>query len=150
MRGARMLVRGRQVASDRMTETIRAGSIRDATDESTGNPIEVVGDVVYEGPARVKYTSNAISTDDSSSQVFTSQKIIVSIPVQPATLLPGEGEEPGEGVVPAVNVVLPGGTAVEVLSSTSDPALVGRKYTTDGVPAMGQVTAHRYSVTELD
>jgi hypothetical protein len=119
------------------------------TDEETGNPVESFS-AVYEGPARVKYTNTAVATDDSSSQVFTSQSIVVSIPVQPATLHAGDGTDPGDGVVPNVNLVLPGGTAVEVLSSTSDPGLVGRKYTTDGVPDMGQVTAHRYSVTELD
>lgn len=140
---------GRAQAVSRMTETIRAGRLVEVTDEETGNPVESFT-AIYEGPARVKYANTAVSTDDSSSQLFTSQSIIVSIPVQPATLVAGEDTDPGDGVIPNVNVVLPGGTAVEVLSSASDPALVGRKYTTDGVPDMGQVTAHRYSVTELD
>nr|WP_278101160.1 DUF6093 family protein [Microbacterium proteolyticum] len=141
---------GRAAAVSRMTESITAGRFTDGVDEVTGDPTRVlVGDPLYVGPARVKYTANAVQNAVGASQLVTTQQVVVSIPTQPATVTPGEGELPSVGVWPYVNVTLPEGTVITVTASSSDPALVGRSYTVDGVATLGQSTAHRYPVTEL-
>lgn len=144
-----VIAQGRAAANAIMTETIVAGEYVDATDEDTGDPTRVLKRKLYEGAARVKYTANAVRNSDSSGQLLTTQDIVVSIPTQPATLAPGNGVSPDVDLSPAVNVTLPEGTAIEVVASTSDPALVGRMFTVDGVAEMGQTTAHRYPVVEL-
>lgn len=120
----------RREADARMTEIVRAGTYTDGTDEDTGDQTRVIVEVLYEGPARVRYSANAVRGDDRVGQVFASQDITVSIPT-------------------AAQTRIPDGAAIEVLASTVDPVLVGRVYTVDGAPAMGQTTAHRYPVTEL-
>ena len=139
----------RSQAESRMTETIRAGVYTDSTDEATGNPVRTLVEALYEGPARVKYPGNAVQSSVSAGQVVVQQDVIVSIPVQFPSLLPGEDVLPGDGVVPSVMVFLPEGATVEVLSSASDPLLAGRFYQVSGSPDMGQVTATRYPVSEL-
>lgn len=146
---ARLLPSFRATANSRMTETVVAGEYADTTDESSGDPVRTLISKVYEGPARVKYTANAVRNDDRAGQLLTTQDITVSIPTQPATLAPGDAQPPGDHLSPAVNVTLPEGTAIEVIASTSDPALIGRMFTVDGVAEMGQTTAHRYPVVEL-
>lgn len=140
----------RGLANSRMTETIIAGRFVDGVDEETGNPTRVpVGEPLYSGRARVKYTDNAVRSAEGASQLVTTQDVTVSIPTQPATLAPGEAQSPYNGLAPSVNVTLPEGTVIQVVASTSDPALVGRTYTVDGVATLGQSSAHRYPVTEL-
>lgn len=125
-----MLPSLRAEANARMTEVVQAGNFRDSTDEETGNPVTVpVGDLIYDGIARVRYQDNAVRDADSASQIATAQDVSVSLPWG--------------------SVALPEGTRVLVTQSKSDPALVGRSYTVDGAAAMGQTTAHRYPVTEL-
>lgn len=120
----------RAQANGRMTETVRAGHFEDGVDEATGAPTRVpVGEPLYEGPARVKYTDNAVRAADGASQLASAQDVTISVP---------------HGIA-----VLPEGTDVVVLYSTSDWALVGRVYKVDGSPTLGQSTAHRYPVSEL-
>jgi hypothetical protein len=120
----------RAQANGRMTETVTAGTFTDGVDDATGGPTRVpVGDPIYTGPARVKYTDNAVRSAEGASQLVTTQDVTVSLP---------------HG-----SVVLPEGTDVLVTASTADPALVGRSYKVDGSPTLGQSTAHRYPVTEL-
>lgn len=140
---------GRYAAKSRMTETVMAGRFVDGVDGETGDPTSVlVGEPLYVGVARVKYTANAVRNGEGASQLVTTQDVTVSIPTQPATLEPSEVQPPDDELAPAVNVVMPEGTVIVVTASTSDPALVGRRYTVDGVATLGQTTAHRYPVTE--
>lgn len=127
---ARILPELRRAADERMTETVKAGTYTDGTDEVTGDPTRVIVEVIYEGPARVRYSANAVRGDDRVGLVFASQDITVSIPT-------------------AAQTRIPDGAAIEVTASSVDGVLVGRMYTVDGAPAMGQTTAHRYPVTEL-
>lgn len=120
----------RAQADGRMTETVKAGTYTDGTDEETGDPTRTIVEVLYEGPARVRYSANAVRSDDRVGLVFASQDITVSIPT-------------------AAQTRIPDGAAIEVTASAVDPVLVGRMFTVDGAPAMGQTTAHRYPVTEL-
>jgi hypothetical protein len=125
-----MLSRGRKRADARMTETVTAGHFTDGVDEENGNPTRVpVGEPLYDGIARVKYTDNAVRNAEGASQLVTTQDVTVSLP---------------HG-----SVVLPEGTDVLVTASVSDASLVGRVYKVDGSPTLGQSTAHRYPVTEL-
>jgi len=120
----------RAQANGRMTETVTAGHFTDGVDEATGNPTRIpVGEPLYEGPARVKYTDNAVRNAEGASQLVTTQDVTVSLP---------------HG-----SVVLPEGTDIAVTFSTADWSLVGRAYKVDGSPTLGQSTAHRYPVTEL-
>lgn len=130
MLGGRMLNRGRKRADARMTEMVTAGHFEDSVDEETGSPTRVpVGDPLYEGPARVKYTDNAVRAADGASQLASAQDVTVSLPYG--------------------TVLLSEGTDLLVVSSVADPALVGRVYKVDGSPTLGQSTAHRYPVSEL-
>lgn len=125
-----MLPHLRREAEGRMTETVTAGHFTDGVDEATGNPTRVpVGEQLYDGIARVKYTDNAVRNAEGASQLVTTQDVTVSLP---------------HG-----SVVLPEGTDVLVTASTADVALVGRAYKVDGSPTLGQSTAYRYPVTEL-
>jgi hypothetical protein len=139
----------RQQAESRMTETVRAGVYTDGTDPVSLDPVRTLVEVLYEGPGRVKYPGNAVRNAQAAGQVVSTQDVRVDIPVQQASLLPGDDTLPGDGMVPSVLAVLFEGAGVEVLSSTADPALVGRWYRVEGAPDMGSVTAHRYPVTEL-
>lgn len=139
----------RAQAESRMSETIRAGVHTDGVDGNGDATYVLVGDYVYEGPARVKYPGNAVRSAVAAGQVVAQQDVVVSIPVQYPSLFPGEDVLPGDEVTPSVAVILHEGITIEVVSSTSDPLLVGRFYQVSGAPDMGQVTATRYRVTEL-
>lgn len=121
---------GRSAANSRMTETVTAGRFEDGVDEGSGDPILVpVGDPLYTGPARVKYTDTAVSVSDGASQLVASQDVSVSLP--------------------SGSVVLPEGTVILVSGSSVDAGLVGRSYRVSGAPTLGQSTAYRFPVTEL-
>lgn len=126
-----ILAQGRaRTEQKRFTETLRAGQVVDTTDEDTGDPVRtVVEPFIYEGPGQVKYPGTAVSDSDGTAQVVTEQSVIIKTPV-------------GAPVVPE-------GAGFEVVASRVDASLVGRTYTVDGAPASGQVTSHRYRVTEL-
>ena len=130
MRGARMLQRGRGLANELMTETVRAGHVTDSTDPVTGDATQTIAEpFVYEGPARVKYPGTAVSDSTATGQLVASQTVMVKLPV-------------GSPVVPE-------GAGFVVVASEVDESLVGRTYRVDGAPEAGQVSAHRYPVTEL-
>lgn len=121
---------GRRRAEALMTETVTAGAFTDGVDEEMGDPtFELVGEPLYTGPARVKYTDSAVSVSDGTSQLVASQDASVSLP--------------------SGSVVLPEGTVIRVDASTADAGLVGRMPRVSGPPTLGQSTAHRYPVTEL-
>lgn len=125
-----VLERGREASARRLTETVRAGYVTDGTDPVTGDAVQtVVAPYIYEGPAQVKYPGTAVSDVTGTGQVLAVQSVVVKLPV-------------GSPVVPE-------GAGFTVTASTVDSALVGRTYRVDGSPEAGQVTNHRYPVTEL-
>ena len=126
----RALGMARKRANDLMTETVQAGRVVDGTDPVTGDATQTIAEpFVYEGPARVKYPGTAVSDSTATGQLVASQTVMVKLPV-------------GSPVVPEGSVFL-------VTGSTVDGSLVGRLYRVDGAPEAGQVSAHRYPVTEL-
>lgn len=129
MRGARMLARGRALADARMSEAVVVGLYTDGTDEETGDPIRVLVESHYDGPARVKYESLTVSNSNAASQPVAAQKPVLSIPTGSA--------------------LLPEGDTVRVVESVADALLVDRFYKIDGAPQSGQTTSHRYPLEEL-
>jgi len=122
-----VLVRGRERAEQRMTETIIAGTWTKKT--VAGKATRVLVTEKYSGIARVANgASRAVSDRDSASQSVATQNLRVDLPVAAPMLTDGD--------------------EIEVTQSTSDAALVGLVVEVTGIPDMGQVTAHRYPVKE--
>ena len=123
-----LLEAGRAAAEARMTETVRAGLFKLATDADTGKPVRTLVTGRYEGLAQVKYPSLVVTEGEGASQTVAAQNVVVKIPTDSTVLR--EGDE------------------IEVLTSTADHSLVGRIYRVDGNPQAGQTTSLRYPVTE--
>lgn len=121
---------GRRTADARMTDVVRIGLVgyADDPDPVTGEPVEVIRELRYEGKGRVAYPSYAVAESTPASQPIAQQDVVVSIPVGVAVVSDGD--------------------RVEVVSSSVDPNLVGRKFNVKGQPVAGQVTAYRIAVTE--
>jgi hypothetical protein len=112
------------------TETLSFYSVDGMTvDPETLNNVEAVS-VLHVVAGRVKYPSLTVSDRAAVGQVFATQAVHVHVAL---------------GAAPNVRT----DHFVEVTASTSDPALVGRKFRVTGNPQAGQVTAHRYPVEEL-
>lgn len=116
-------------ANSLMTETVIAGIPEDGTDPVTGDATQAIPEARYEGRARVKYNSSVVSDSGVTGALVKVQNITIKLPVQ--------------------GTVLEEGDLIEVTASDVDDSLVGRKYIVQGAPDAGQVTAHRYPVTEL-
>lgn len=116
-------------ADSLMTETIVAGLAVDGTDPVTGDATQTIPDPRYEGSARVKYNSSVVSDSGVTGALVMVQAITVKLPAKAPVLEEGD--------------------VIEVTESELDASLVGRKYIVRGAPDAGQVSAHRYPVTEL-
>lgn len=129
MRGARILARGRNLANDRMSETVTVGSFTDGTDPVTGDPIVVPVDTRYTGIGRIKYESLAVSETDGAGSPVATQAPILSVPTGSPAFFEGDG--------------------VTVTASVADGSLVGRSFTIAGRPQAGQTTSLRYPLEEM-
>lgn len=128
MKHLEVLARGRAKTEARMTETVRAGLFKTATDPGTGKAVRTLVTSRYEGSGQVKYPSLVVTEGEGASQTVAAQNVVVKIPTGSTVL--HEGDE------------------IEVLTSTADQSLVGRIYRVDGTPQAGQSTSLRYPVTE--
>lgn len=81
-------------------------------------------------PGRVKFPTATVSESSAVGQSVASQSVIVSVAV---------------GATPLVRT----DHFCIVTGSAVDPGLIGRKFRIQGMPASGQVTAHRYPVEEV-
>ena len=124
----RALGMGRNLANARMTDAVSVGRYEDGTDEVTGDPIRVLIESHYVGPARVKYQSLTAMTRVEASQVFVEQEPMLSVPT---------------------GTVLADGDEVHVQASAVDPLLVGRVFYVHGAPQAGQTTSERYPLKEI-
>lgn len=122
----------RAEAESRMTETVVAGVAVDGVDPETGDATQSIEDARYGGKARIRYGSVTASANDgdgaSIGQPLTTQAPYLSVPWGSPRLYEGD--------------------QVHVTGSASDELLVDRWYTIAGNAAIGQVTAHRYPLTE--
>lgn len=119
----------RQVSSLRDTEVVRVGVFMDTTDPVTLRPVRALVEAHYEGAGHLTYPTENVSERVAAGQQVGVQAPILKIPVGAGPLI-REGDE------------------VEVVSSTVDDTLVGRRYLIDGWPQSGQVSAHRYPLKE--
>ena len=118
---------GRAQAEARMTETVKAGPLVRVEDPTTLEMVDTVrADQV--GPALVKYPTLTVSEREVPGAQFGVADIVVKRPVTAP--------------------VLPVGQWFEVTASASDPSLVGRRFRVKAAPQSGQVTSHRYPVSE--
>lgn len=118
----------RAEAESRMTETVTVGLFRDETDDS-GAPVRVLVEERYTGVGRVRWASRGVTNANGPAMPVTVQEPYLSIPHGSARLFDRD--------------------EVHVIDSTSDPILVGRKFAIQGGAIAGQVSAHRYPLTEL-
>lgn len=84
----------------------------------------------YQGICEVKYGSTQARTVDVAGQQTTRQVVEVRVPVEQST---------------AVDV----GHVVEVLTSQTDPGLVGRKFQVDGRFGQTHAASRRFPVVEV-
>lgn len=110
-----------------MTETIVAGIWKDDSDD-LGNPTRELVSTLYEGKARLRWATLAVSASEGSGQPVATQQPYLSLPMKAPRL--------------------PKGTEIHVIASTADPLLVGRVVIVQGQPVAGQATAARYPCEE--
>lgn len=118
----------RAQAESRMTETVQVGVFGEGFDPETGDTTRELLTERYAGVARVRYPGTAVSTSDRV-QVVAVTDIVLSLPHGSPVAFDGD--------------------EVLVTASTSDGVLVGKSFRVEGGVQAGQVTAHRYRVTEL-
>ena len=118
---------GRAQADANMTETIKSGPLVSIQDP---NSLELVKSVQSDatGPALVKYPTLTISEREIPGVQVAVGDIVVKRPISEA--------------------IVPVGHYFEVTASLADPSLVGRRYRVKAPPQSGQVTSHRYPVSE--
>lgn len=128
MRAARMLVRGRLLAEDLMTDTVEVGvmSPGDVLDEDTGEYVPTFT-ASYTGPARFKAANTAVGEIDAAGQLLVEQDATLSLPI-------GTSTEVRKDMV------------VRVTASLTDPGLPGTVARVKGPFASAYSTARRFSV----
>lgn len=124
------LTMGRAMAESRFTETFTFFSSVRGVDPDTLADADVETVLYSAVLGRVKYPSLTVSTSSAAGQTFATQDVTVSVAV---------------GAAPLAHE----GHFCRVTASTVDPGLVGRKFRVKGSPASGQVTSHRFPVSEV-
>lgn len=119
----------RAEALSRMTETVTVGLFRDGTDPDTLEPVRVLVDHRYTGPARIRWTGRGVTNANGPAMPVTVQEPVLSIPFGSPRLFDRD--------------------EVHITASADDQMLVGRRLAIQGDAIAGQVSAHRYPLTEL-
>jgi hypothetical protein len=121
---------GRVIAESIMTDTCKVGKeVTGALNEQTGKR-ETVIQPVYEGPCRFKASNVQAADTEQSGQLLVSQAATLSLPL---------------GTSGAVTK----GHVVEIMSSLTDAALVGKRARVDAPFASSYATARRFPITIL-
>lgn len=118
----------RAEAVSRMSESVSVGVWRDGTG-ADGRPTRVLVTARYAGVGRVRWVSRDVSSVDGPGGPVSVREPVLSVPFGSPRLF--EGDE------------------VLVAGSTSDPVLVGCRFTIQGGVVAGQTTAHRYLLAEV-
>ena len=119
---------GRQHAESRMTETVRFYTTSEGTNPA-GEVVEVETVIADNVRARVRMRGLAPRDAEVAGQDPVVSELRVDVPVGSVKVGPS--------------------VSIRVLSSASDPGLVGEVYQTRDFPSMGQVTAWRYPVEQV-
>lgn len=115
-------------AESRMTDTVEFYTVKQTTDDTTGNVTDVKT-VLGTTQARVRFQHRLAVDTETAGQMPAVRTLEVHVPV--GSVLVG----------PSV--------FVKVTGSVSDPGLVGAVFRTMSAPERGQVTAWRYAVEEV-
>jgi hypothetical protein len=128
MRAARMLVRGRRLAEELMTDWCVAGTQApgDVLDEVTGE-YDPVFTPLYTGPCRFKAGTTAVGEIDAQGQLLIEQDSVISFPMAASEML-------GKDHI------------VHMMGSETDFALIGVKARIKGPFTSSYTTARRFSV----
>ncbi|PRB02767.1 hypothetical protein CQ047_17845 [Microbacterium sp. MYb72] len=118
----------REHAESRMTDTVAVGLYADSTDPATGDALRVLTTERYAGIGRLRWSSRDVAATPLPAQSVAVQDPYLSIPYGSPLLVKGD----------------------EVaVTASADPLMAGRRFSIDGRPAAGQVTAYRYPLKEL-
>jgi hypothetical protein len=118
---------GRAFQEASFTETVKVGPLVEVENPETLEMVKSVqADLV--GPALVKYPTLTVSERDIPGSQVAIGDVVVKRPVSAP--------------------VSPVGHWFEVIASSIDPSLVGRRYSIKSAPQAGQTTSHRYPVRE--
>lgn len=117
---------GRRAAEALMTSTVQIGTVKDATDPNTGDPIQVITPV-WTGKGRIHTRTVTAQTTSGPGVVFAQQDLILTIPVS------------GTDVV-STNM------AVKVTADPLDDALVGTVYRIKGTSAESLQVVRRFQI----
>ena len=124
----RSLGLGRRLAEGRMTEVFDFYTVHRGEDPDTLQPIDVETVIAAGVKGRLKITSSSVSEKDIAGQSPAVMQREVHVPLGAVNVGPS--------------------VFVRVVSSASDPSIVGRVFRTGMRSAGGQVTAARYPVEE--
>lgn len=127
-----VLAFGRARTETRFTETVAVATYEEHTDRTTLTPTRTLVATHYTGPAQVKTGGTGAAATQSvevASRLLSEQNPMLK--------------------VPAGSPLIPVGAIVTVTASTSDSTLTSREFRIAGEPHGGQVTAHRYPLSEV-
>lgn len=127
MRAARILARGRHLATEFMTDTAQIGFESDGTvlNPDTGE-YEHTFTAVYDGPCRFKAGNVQASDVEAASQLLVSQLATLSLPI-------------------GTSLEVKNGMQVRVTASLTDPALPGTVAEVKAPFRSSYTTARRFS-----
>ena len=122
-----VILAGRKFNEDLMSETIIVGPLIEAEDPVSLEMVKTIQEDQF-GAASVKYPTLTVSERE----------------------LPGAQVGIGDLLIkrPSSTPVSPVGHWFEVVASTVDESLVGRRYRIKAAPQAGRTTSHRYPVVE--
>lgn len=124
-----VLALGRQRVEASMSETVTVGLFEDSTDPATGDPVSTAAETRYTGIGKIVYPSLNVSSRRGAGQVVVEVDVVLKVPVSATAIRDGD--------------------TVLVTASSSDASLVGRKFRVAAWPQAGEVTSHRYPLTEV-
>jgi hypothetical protein len=126
VRAARILARGRHLATEFMTDTAQIGFELQSTDMDAHGEYPKVFTPIYDGPCRFK-AGNVQATDvEASTQLLVSQLATLSLPI-------------------ATSVDVQNGMQVRVTGSLTDPALPGTVARIEAPFRSSYATARRFA-----
>lgn len=126
MRAARILARGRSLATEFMTDTAQIGFVTDSTELDENGEYGKVFTPVYSGRCRFKAGNVQASDVDSATQLLVTQLATLSLPI-------GGSED------------IRNGMEVRITGSATDPALPGTVATIKAPFKSSYVTARRFA-----
>lgn len=130
MRVERLLHRGRRRARVRFTETLTFVRITESTDPTTHKRVEHREVIAQDVAGQIASDTLMVSEREQAAQLAATQALVAKVAV---------------GAVPGAR----DGDVIEVTASTVDDTLPARRFRIEGPPQPGQVTSHRYPLSEV-